>query len=162
VRIAIVSDTHMPRGDRAVPAECVAAMRSAAVIVHAGDLSSAAVLDWLESLGPPLHAVHGNVDSAEVRERLPESLEFTAEGHRIAVTHDAGAAKGRLARMRRRFPDAGAVIFGHSHQPLHEEEGGFHIFNPGSPTERRRAPRHSFGVAEASRESLAFRHIWLG
>ena len=162
MRIAIVSDTHMPRGDRAVPAECVGEMRSADAIVHAGDLSSAEFLDWLESLGPPLQAVHGNVDSADVRERLPESLEFIAAGHRIAVIHDAGAAKGRLARMRRRFPDAGAVIFGHSHQPLHEEEEGFHIFNPGSPTERRRAPRHSFGIAEASGKSLAFRHIWLG
>jgi len=145
-----------------VPGKCVEAMRSADAIVHAGDLSSAEVLDWLESLGPPLHAVHGNVDSAEVRERLPESLEFMANGSRIAVTHDAGPAKGRLARMRRRFPDAGAVIFGHSHLPLLEAEDGFQIFNPGSPTERRRAPKHSFGIAEATSRSLAFRHIWLG
>ena len=52
--------------------------------------------------------------------------------------------------MRLRFPEADAVIFGHSHLPLHEEADGFQIFNPGSPTERRRAPRHSFGIAEAA------------
>jgi len=161
VRIAIVSDTHLPRGARAVPDACVEAMRSADLIVHAGDFSSAEVLDWLESLGPPVHAVHGNVDTAEVRERLPETLELEAEGLRIAVIHDAGPAKGRVARMRRRFPDADAVVFGHSHLPLHSEENGFHIFNPGSPTERRRAPRHSFGIAEIKNKNLSLRHVWL-
>jgi len=161
VRIAIVSDTHLPRGARAVPDACVEAMRSADLIVHAGDFSSAEVLDWLESLGPPVHAVHGNVDTAEVRERLPETLELEAEGLRIAVIHDAGPAKGRVARMRRRFPDADAVVFGHSHLPRHSEENGFHIFNPGSPTERRRAPRHSFGIAEIKDKNLSLRHVWL-
>jgi putative phosphoesterase len=136
-------------------------MRSADLIVHGGDISTAEVLDWLESLGPPLCAVHGNVDSAGVRERLPESLVFTADGHRIAVVHDAGPAKGRLKRMRLRFPEAEAVVFGHSHMPLHEEGEGFQIFNPGSPTERRRAPRHSFGIAETVGGKLAFRHVWL-
>jgi uncharacterized protein len=160
VRIAIISDTHMPRGARRVPEACVEAMRGADLIVHAGDLSGVEVLDWLDSLGPPVRAVQGNVETAEVRERLPESLEFSAQGHRIAVVHDAGPAKGRLERMRLRFPEAAAVVFGHSHLPLHEEAGGFQIFNPGSPTERRRAPRRSFGVAEAGK-SLAFRHVWL-
>jgi putative phosphoesterase len=160
VRIAIVSDTHMPRGARQVPEACVEAMRDADLIVHAGDLSGVEVLDWLESLGPPVRAVQGNVETAAVRKRLPESLEFSAEGHRIAVVHDAGPAKGRLERMRLRFPEAVAVVFGHSHLPLHEEAGGFQIFNPGSPTERRRAPCRSFGLAEAGK-SLTFRHVWL-
>jgi uncharacterized protein len=135
-------------------------MLAADLIVHAGDLSDIEVLDWLESLGPPVRAVQGNVETAEVRARLPESLEFSADGHRVAVIHDAGSAKGRLERMRLRFPEAEAVIFGHSHLPLHEESQGFQIFNPGSPTERRRAPRHSFGIAEAGK-SLTFRHVWI-
>jgi putative phosphoesterase len=161
VRIAIVSDTHMPRGERRVPDACADTMAAADLIVHAGDFSGAEVLDWLESLGPPVQAVHGNVESAEVRARLPEACEFSAEGHRFGVVHDAGPAKGRLERMRIRFPDCDAVVFGHSHIPLHEEAGGFQIFNPGSPTERRRSPRHSFGVAEATPGSLRFRHVWL-
>jgi len=137
-------------------------MRAADLIVHAGDLSSIEVLDWMKALGPPVHAVHGNVDTAEVRARLPETLALEADGHTLAVVHDAGPAKGRLARMRRRFPDADAVIFGHSHLPLHETDGRFQIFNPGSPTERRRAPRHSFGIAETGAGRLELRHVWLG
>ncbi len=161
MRIAIVSDTHMPRGARVVPERCVEAMCSADLIVHAGDFSSLEVLDWLESLGPPVKAVYGNVDTTELRGRLPETAEFDAAGQRIAVIHDAGPAKGRVARMRGRFPAADAVIFGHSHLPLHEEDDGFQIFNPGSPTERRRAPRRSFGLADATCRGLRMRHVWL-
>jgi putative phosphoesterase len=135
-------------------------MRSADLIVHAGDLCTVEVLDWHESLGPPVEAVHGNVDTAELRDRLPETLEFTVGDHRVAVIHDAGPAKGRLHRMRLRFPSAHAVVFGHSHLPLQEEADGFQIFNPGSPTERRRSPRHSYGIADAGK-SLTFRHVWL-
>ena len=69
-----------------------------------------------------LVAVHGNVDSAELRRELPESTAIDIEGATIAIVHDAGPAKGRLARMRARFPDADAVIFGHSHMPLHETD----------------------------------------
>jgi len=162
MRIAIVADTHMPRGARRVPDACVEAMRAADLIIHAGDLSSAEVLGWLQSLGPPVHAVYGNVDSAGVRARLPEALLIDAGNFTLAVVHDAGPAKGRLARMRRRFPGADAVVFGHSHLPLHESDDGFQIFNPGSPTERRRAPRHSFGIAETDGATLTMRHVWLG
>ncbi len=161
MRLAIVADTHLPRGARAIPAACVEAMRAADLIVHAGDFSSLEVLEWLESLGPPVKAVHGNVDTGEVVDRLPEAIEFDASGQAIAVIHDAGPARGRPERMRRRFPEADAVIFGHSHLPLHECKGGFQIFNPGSPTERRRAPRHSFGLADASENALELTHIWI-
>jgi predicted phosphodiesterase len=93
--------------------------------------------------------VHGNVDEPGVRMRLPAVRMVQAGGARIAITHDAGPAAGRLARLRRRFPDADAVVFGHSHLPLHEQAGGFQIFNPGSPTDRRRAPAHTMGLATA-------------
>ncbi len=79
----------------------------------------------------------------------------------MAVIHDAGPAGGRLARLRRRFPHADSVVFGHSHLPLHEEEDGFQIFNPGSPTERRRAPRPSMGLLSCDEGELAFEHVWL-
>jgi hypothetical protein len=105
------------------------------------------VLEELEALGPPVHGVRGNVDSAELQARLPLTRIVDAAGAKIALIHDAGPATGRLARMRRRFPDADAVVFGHSHIPLLESEAGFTIFNPGSPTERRRSPRHTMGLA---------------
>jgi predicted phosphodiesterase len=92
---------------------------------------------------------------------LPATLEVELGGRRLALIHDAGPAKGRLARMRRRFPEAEAAVFGHSHLPLLEQEDGFQIFNPGSPTERRRAPRASMGLLRVEPHGLAFEHVWL-
>ena len=105
--------------------------------------------------------MHGNVDEPRLRELLPERARVEVAGVTIAVIHDAGPARGRLERLRGTFPDADAVVFGHSHLPLHECEAGFQIFNPGSPTERRRAPERSFGVAEVDGGRLSFRHVSL-
>ena len=121
-----------------------------------GDFTAVEVLYELEALGPPVAAVHGNVDAPELRSRLPEARMIEAAGARVALVHDAGPARGRLERMRLRFPDADAVIFGHSHIPLHEERDGFQVFNPGSPTDRRRHPRHTMGLARAEKDSIAF------
>ncbi|HST68496.1 MAG TPA: metallophosphoesterase family protein [Solirubrobacterales bacterium] len=159
--IAILADTHMPRGNRALPAACVERIRAAEAVIHAGDFFAASVLAELRELNPRLHAVHGNVDEATLREELPESLRIGIGDRAVAVVHDSGPSKGRLARMRARFPDADAVVFGHSHLPLHEEEDGFQIFNPGSPTERRRAPRHSMGLLHPTPSGLRFEHVWL-
>jgi uncharacterized protein len=148
VELAIISDTHLPRGSRRLPEACVARLRSADLILHAGDFTTVAVLRELESLGPPVAAVLGNVDEAALADVLPAERIVAAGGARIAMVHDAGQAGGRLGRLRRRFPDADAVVFGHSHIPLHERApDGFQIFNPGSPTDRRRQPRHTMGSA---------------
>jgi uncharacterized protein len=137
-------------------------LKRADLIVHAGDLMTLAVLRQIESYGEVV-AVHGNVDDGEVRAALPATASVEAAGATIALIHDAGPAKGRLSRMRRRFPEADAVIFGHSHIPLHERaEDGFQIFNPGSPTERRRSPTHTMGVASARGGRLSFELINLG
>jgi len=164
VLLAIISDTHMPRGARRLPDACVERLRSADLIIHAGDFMTVAVLETIEALGPPVAGVVGNVDEPELLMRLPSARVVEADGARIAIVHDAGAAAGRLERMRRRFTDADAVVFGHSHIPLHEHDfdGGFHIFNPGSPTERRRSPRHTMGLCRAERGELGFELIDLG
>jgi putative phosphoesterase len=164
VRLAIVSDTHLPRGARCIPEACLERLRGADLVVHAGDLVALEVLEALRALGPPVAAVHGNVDAPEVRALLPAARLVQAEGARIAVVHDAGPAAGRLARLRRRFPDADAVVFGHSHRPLHERDpaGGFQIFNPGSPTDRRRQPTHTMGMAEARAGRVRFELVDLG
>jgi putative phosphoesterase len=164
VVIAVIADTHLPRGKRRIPDACLERMRASDLILHAGDLSAPSVLDELEAVGPPVAAVHGNVDSPELRSRLPEARLLTADGARIAMVHDAGPAKGRLERMRLRFPDADAVVFGHSHIPLHETDfdAGFQIFNPGSPTDRRRQPRHTMGMCRVDGTDLGFELVDLG
>jgi putative phosphoesterase len=158
--IAVVSDTHMPKGKRQLPEECVERIHAAEAVIHAGDFSAVSVLSELEALCPVVFGVFGNVDEPALWQRLPETLAVEVGGHTVAVVHDAGPKGGRLARMRARFPEADAVIFGHSHLPLHEEEGGFQIFNPGSPTERRRAPRPSMGLLHAEPAGLRFEHVW--
>jgi putative phosphoesterase len=134
-------------------------MRASDLILHAGDFTHPEVLEDLQSLGPPVIAVHGNVDTEEVRRVLPEVREVRAEGARIAMLHDAGPASGRLERMRVQFPDADAVVFGHSHIPLHEDRDGFQIFNPGSPTDKRRSPNHTMGIAEIEDARVRFRIV---
>jgi uncharacterized protein len=160
VEIAIISDTHLPRGFRRLPDGCVERLKAADLIIHAGDFVRLEVLRELQQLNRVV-GVHGNVDDAEVRAVLPESAMVNAGAHRIAVIHDAGPATGRLERLRSRFPEAGAVVFGHSHIPLHERApDGFQIFNPGSPTDRRRQPRHTMGLCRAGRR-LDFRLVEL-
>jgi len=160
--IAVLADTHMPKGGRTLPARCVELLREADATLHAGDFFALETLQEVKALSRgSVHAVYGNVDQPDLRQLLPETLEVDLDGARVAMVHDAGPSKGRLGRMRKRFPDADAVVFGHSHLPLHEEEDGFQIFNPGSPTERRRAPRHSMGVLRIESGRPAFEHVWL-
>ncbi|WP_028065128.1 metallophosphoesterase family protein [Solirubrobacter soli] len=159
--VAVISDTHLPRGRRRIPEGCVQRLRSADAILHAGDFSEPSVLHELQALGPPVHAVCGNVDSRELILGLPVQTTVQFGDVRIAMIHDAGPRDGRLDRLRRRFPDAHAVVFGHSHIPLHEERDGFQIFNPGSPTERRREPRHTMGLARIDGTTLTFELIAL-
>ena len=161
--IAIISDTHMPRGARRLPDACVERIAAADLLLHAGDFMTLAVFRELEAIGPPVVGVHGNVDSAELRRLLPAERVVEAGGARIAMTHDAGVRPGRLERMRRRFDGrADAVVFGHSHLPLHERaRDGFQIFNPGSPTDRRRAPTHTMGLARLEDGHVRFELIEL-
>jgi putative phosphoesterase len=146
VIVAVIADTHLPRGARRLPGECVARLRAADLILHAGDVVAASVLEDLAALGPPLHAVHGNMDDAALQRSLPDTLVVEAGGLRIGVTHDPGPRAGREERLARRFPGCAAVVYGHTHIPQVEQVGETWILNPGSPTERRRAPAHTMLV----------------
>ena len=157
--VAVIADTHLPRGARRLPESCLRQIAAADLLVHAGDFSTAAAHEEIAAIGPELVAVHGNVDDETLRRRLPRQTVVELGGARLGVIHDAGPRQGRTARMRRAFPDADAVVFGHSHQPLIETADGFQIFNPGSPTERRRAPTQTMGVLEAESGELRFRHL---
>jgi putative phosphoesterase len=161
--IAAIADTHLPRGARRLPDACLERIAAADLLLHAGDFITVEVLRELEAIGPPVVGVHGNVDSAELRRLLPAERVVNIGGARIALVHDAGPRRGRLERLRRRFGErADAVVFGHSHLPLHEVAGdGFQIFNPGSPTERRRAPVHTMGLARIERGRVAFELLQL-
>ena len=152
--VAVISDTHLPRGARRVPDACLQRLRSADLILHAGDVTAASVLDELETLGPPVHAVHGNMDDTTLRERLPGTLVVDVGTLRIGMTHDAGPRAGREERLVARFPGCAAVVYGHTHEPQVTRVGETWILNPGSPTERRRAPSHTMLVLELAHETI--------
>jgi len=162
MQIAIISDTHMPRGRRRLPASCLERLSGADLVIHAGDICALPALRELEAINRVV-AVRGNVDDRDLRRLLPEAAVVPlTDGVRVAVVHDGGPARGRLERLRARFPDASAVIFGHSHLPLHERApDGFQIFNPGSPTERRRAPYRTMGTARAGHGQIEFELVRL-
>jgi hypothetical protein len=117
------------------------------VVLHAGDVVTADLLDALRARRP-VHAVLGNNDHALVGV-LPDRLELELGGVRVAMVHDSGTRAGRERRMRRWFPEAQLVVFGHSHEPV-DAEGveGQRLFNPGSAVQRRRQPRRTVGVLE--------------
>ena len=146
MRVVVLSDTHAPRRWKACPAAVASALRGADLILHAGDVCTASVLDELAAYAP-VTAVVGNNDGPDVAAwGAAETASLTVGGLRVAMIHDSGPSSGRLARLRTRFPAADLVIFGHSHIPFAAGGNGFRIFNPGSPTDRRRQPHGTIGV----------------
>jgi putative phosphoesterase len=137
----VIADTHLPRRARALPEGLTPHLGRADLVLHAGDLMDPALLDELAAYAP-VNAVRGNLDPPS----LPVTLEFEFGGAKVAMIHDSGRRQGRRTRLRRRFPDARVVVFGHSHIPFLEDESGLMLLNPGSPTVRRRQPRHTFAL----------------
>jgi putative phosphoesterase len=148
VRAVILSDTHLrDGGTRRVPDPVYAALRDADVVLHCGDVVEHGFLDELATFAP-VHAVLGNND-VTLRGTLPERLLVELAGVRVGMVHDSGTTKGRAARVHRMFPDCAVVVFGHSHAPVDElGVDGQRLFNPGSPTQRRRQPHPSFGLLD--------------
>ncbi|MEV4835610.1 metallophosphoesterase family protein [Nonomuraea sp. NPDC049486] len=143
MRAVVLSDTHAPRRWKSCPPRVAELLVGADVILHAGDVCVPSVLAELAAYAP-VHVVKGNNDGPDLD--APETLELDLDGLRVGMIHDSGPARGRPARMRRQFPEADLVVFGHSHIPLDESGDGLRIFNPGSPTDRRRQPHGTVGV----------------
>ncbi|MGH2486135.1 MAG: metallophosphoesterase family protein, partial [Ktedonobacterales bacterium] len=110
------------------------------LILHAGDLSTLAVLDQLAAYAP-VEAVRGNVEAREVTTRLPIKRELVVGGCAIGLVHILGDHAHHARNARREFTDARVVVFGHSHNPYIEDRDGLLLLNPGSATDRRRQPR---------------------
>ena len=150
--LLLISDTHLPVRGRDLPAPVWAAVDAADVVVHAGDWVSVDLLDALEARATRLVGVFGNNDGPELRARLPEVARTELDGVRIAVVHETGAAAGRERRCAAAYPDADVLVFGHSHIPwdttARRADGStLRLLNPGSPTDRRRQPTHTWMTA---------------
>lgn len=152
--VAVLGDTHLPRGARALPEECLRRLRAADLILHTGDHSSVASLEALRALGPSVAAVHGNADEPALRTELPEELVLDLGGVQVGMRHAPGPVAGREARLRGRFPGCDAIVYGHTHVPQAERHDGVWILNPGSPTERRSSPSWTMLELRVEPESL--------
>lgn len=146
IKVAVLADTHTKETSRVLPAGAWPYVESCDHILHAGDVCDPSLLDELKAFAP-VTAVFGNCDSWDITEWGASEVATVELGHiNVGMIHDSGLAAGRRARMRRLFPDARVVVFGHSHLPLVEDEDGLLLLNPGSPTWPRRAPWPSMGM----------------
>jgi putative phosphoesterase len=158
VRLLVVADTHLPMRAKALPPEVLAELEACDGVVHAGDWVDEATLDLLLATGRPVIGVAGNNDGAVLHRRLPEIARTTVEGVRLAVVHETGASGGRERRMDAAFPDTDVLVFGHSHIPWDTTTpNGLRLLNPGSPTDRRRQPRCTYGVLELDSGTASWR-----
>jgi putative phosphoesterase len=132
---------------------CLEEIARADLVVHAGDFTGFTVYEELARLAP-LEAVHGNADDARLKAALPERRVVEADVVRLGVVHDGGRREGRAARLTAAFPGCAAVVYGHSHLPELARHEGVWILNPGSPSERRRAPHRSLISLEVHGEEL--------
>ncbi|WP_150254191.1 metallophosphoesterase family protein [Nocardiopsis deserti] len=145
MRVLIVSDTHIPRRARDLPEQVWREVDRADAVIHAGDWCDPASLERLDARAALLVGVHGNNDGADLRARLPEVARATLGGVRFAVVHETGDARGREKRCQERFTDCDVLVFGHSHIPWDTTApSGLRLLNPGSPTDRRRQPHHTY------------------
>ena len=151
MNVLLLADTHLREGEGArLVARLGGHLEAADIIVHAGDVTDASILSALEEFAP-VRAVLGNNDHGMI---LPERFVVNLDGCEIAAVHDSGPSTGRAARLRRSFPQADVVVFGHSHLPWNEvdirsSDGHVqHHVNPGSAMQRRSAPHHTAAVMQ--------------
>ncbi|MFE7094993.1 metallophosphoesterase family protein [Streptomyces erythrochromogenes] len=155
MRLLLTSDTHVPTRAKRLPEELLTALSEVDAVFHAGDWTDEATLDLLESRSRRLVAVYGNNDGPALRHRLTEIARVELGGLRFAVVHETGPAAGRERRCAARFPDADVLVFGHSHIPWDSvAPGGLRLLNPGSPTDRRRQPHHTYLTLTAEEGTL--------
>lgn len=151
--VAVISDTHLPRGSRALQQSCVERLQAADLLLHAGDVVAANVLEELEAYAP-VAAVYGNMDQPDLRDSLPRERVVEVEDARIGMVHIAGPRAGRETRLLAKFPGCDAIVYGHTHVPQVDRIDGVWILNPGSPTERRRSPARTMLVLDVQEKRL--------
>jgi uncharacterized protein len=150
MRVLVIADTHVPDHVSVLPPELLEAAGGADLVLHAGDVTASDVLDELATRAPVRCAV-GNNDGPDVAAwGATQHVELTLEGLRVAMIHDAGPRTGRPGRLRRVFPEADLIVFGHSHIPMAFEEDGVWFINPGSPTWKRREPAPTMALIDVT------------
>ena len=147
MKVAVLSDTHIPNAAAQLPKKVCEVLEQADAIIHAGDYVAESVIDTLQ-LFADFYGVRGNMDSIAIHNRVPKELIINLGGFAIGVMHGEGRPEGLEDRVLASFKGKklDAMIYGHSHEAKNEMRNGVLLFNPGSPTASRLAALHSMGI----------------
>lgn len=160
MRIGVISDTHLSERAVKLPDALVKGLGGVDLILHAGDWVSPEIIALVEKIAP-CEGIAGNNDGPEIIELFGRKKLLELEGFRIGLIHGDGYRKTTEERSREAFhaerPDV--VIFGHSHSPYLQRTDGMLMFNPGSPTDKRRQPQYSYGIMELQEKIKAW-HVY--
>jgi hypothetical protein len=150
MKIAVISDTHIPDRANNIPKKVMEELKRADMVIHAGDLVDLSVLEQLKSSCNNIRGVFGNMDPPEVKAKLPEKDIITVGKYRIGVMHGYGAPGKLIELLSGAFKDdnVNIIIFGHSHSGVNERIAGILFFNPGSLTDKVFSPYNSYGIIE--------------
>ncbi|MCW7076239.1 MAG: metallophosphoesterase family protein [Candidatus Syntropharchaeales archaeon] len=150
MRIGVISDTHFHTNRERLPGKVIEDLSTVDLIVHCGDFCEYLVFESLERIGKQkVLGVSGNMDSEEIKRKLPKRVIFEVQGHQIGVMHGSGPPQGIEERIQNAFRDIDKIdliIYGHTHAPANHFRSGIRFFNPGSPTDKRFAKYNSYGI----------------
>jgi hypothetical protein len=158
VKILVLSDTHIPRVAQDLPDNIYTEIKSADMILHAGDFIDIEVFENLKKL-KKLHAVYGNMDSPDLRRILKDKEVVQAGKFRIGLIHGYGAPKDIMETVKKEFTNVDAIVFGHSHAAMNAVKDGILFFNPGSPTDTVFASAKTYGILEVTDKKIEGRIV---
>ncbi|RSD26215.1 metallophosphoesterase family protein [Mesobacillus subterraneus] len=160
MKVVVISDTHMPKKGKDLPVKLLNELQTCDCIVHAGDWQTLEVYHELKQYAEVI-GVTGNVDSPELKSVLKSKEIFMAGSFKIGVVHGHGSGKTTEKRAVDAFTgeNVDCIIFGHSHIPVNKAGEGFLLFNPGSPTDKRRQKEYSYGILTIG-ENIAAEHVF--
>jgi uncharacterized protein len=163
MKVGVVSDTHMTRMSKALPQALTEEFRKVDLILHLGDWVDMVVYDQLAALAP-VEGIAGNNDGWDIIQKFGERKILQLDGVRIGMVHGHTpySGKGTDGNALKAFAgeEVDCILFGHSHQPLMRNENGILLFNPGSPTDKRREPLYSFGILDIENGAVSARHVF--
>lgn len=161
IKIGIISDTHMPKRAKKFPQELLVGLKGVDLIIHAGDWQTIDVYHELSRYAP-VEGVYGNVDDDRIKDKFEKKKIFEFGFVRVGVVHGHGQGKTTEKRVIDTFSDdtVDIIIFGHSHIPIKKFVNRTWIFNPGSPTDKRRQPQYSYGFLEINETEFTLKHYY--
>ncbi|OGP98232.1 MAG: hypothetical protein A2Z39_03810 [Deltaproteobacteria bacterium RBG_19FT_COMBO_46_9] len=146
LKIGILSDTHLKKLTDRLEEIYKKHLFDMDIVIHTGDYVSIEVVEFLDR--DNFHGVHGNMDSYEVKQILPDKKVIEAGSHRIGIIHGWGSKDGLEEKIRNEFRDVDIIVYGHSHSAANHIKDGILFFNPGVAIGYGMSDPHTIGILE--------------